>query len=301
MENSLNTELPCIFESSPPRLRWSCCAVSTFHIPQKEIKFLHYHPDMEVGVCAHGSGVLYLAGRKIPYTAGDVQVVLPRQPHYNATDAPDTIWHFISFYPSKLISEHITPDPVFLKDLTRSCKACGVFTAAENPELVRILTATAISAIKQPSSPFDEDLLVLQLLELLARLNTLGEEQFDSPEQINIQTDKIMPALIALSEAMDAGGFVTVPEMANACHFSQSYFRKLFFDTMGISPKSYLMKEQIKLTAQLLLTTSMPISEIQQRAGFSDSSVFFRNFVKLYQISPSAFRKQRREKRESPV
>ena len=278
MEQS--AKLPKMFEPSPPLNRWSFCSESIFHLQSKTMPFLHYHQEMEVGLCVIGSGTLQLEGRSIPFEAGDVQVVLPLQPHYNVSELPNTVWHFISFTPG-----------------TRSCRTSGVFTAAEHPELVRMLTSLALSAVRNPTSAYDEDRLLLQTLDVLVKLGTLDSDQ-PEPDRTDLPTDKIMPGLILLSRAIQAGKSVTIADMAKACHFSQSHFRKLFLEAMGVSPKNYLIQEQLKYAAQLLLTTSAPVSEIQQRAGFSDASVFFRNFVKKYRCSPSAFRKTNQQEYE---
>ena len=295
MEQS--AKLPKVFEPSPPLKRWGFCSESIFHLQSKTMPFLHYHQEMEVGLCVSGSGTLQLEGRSIAFEAGDVQVVLPLQPHYNVSELPNTVWHFISFTPGKLKSPHIKPEPEFLEELTRSCRTSGVFTAAEHPELVRMLTSLALSAVRNPTSAYDEDRLLLQTLDVLVKLGTLDSDQ-PEPDRTDLPTDKIMPGLILLSRAIQAGKSVTIADMAKACHFSQSHFRKLFLEAMGVSPKNYLIQEQLKYAAQLLLTTSAPVSEIQQRAGFLDASVFFRNFVKKYRCSPSAFRKTNQQEYE---
>ncbi len=293
MEHRTNAEIPCIFEISPPRKKWACCSISTYHIPQTELSYLHYHSDMELGLCTHGSGTLYLNGKAIPYSAGDVQIILPRQPHINVTSVPDTIWHFLSFSPTKLKTANLKPDPEFLKKISTDYKINGVFCEREHPETVRLLSELALFAIKQPSSPYDEDLLLMHLLSFLMQTFSAMPAPASAPTEMNLQTDKIMPALVSLFKAQENGKFLTITEMAEACHFSPSYFRKLFFDTMGKTPKAYLLEEQLKFAAQLLLTSQLPISEIQMQAGFSNASVFYRQFVRQFGCSPSAFRKQK--------
>lgn len=282
-----------VFEEAPPLRRWRFCAESIYHLQPGPAPFLHYHREMEVGLCVSGTGMLLLDGKSIPFATGDVQVVLPMQPHYNVSDQPDTVWHFISFTPGRLESTHIHLDPGLLDTLARDCKTSGVFTAAQDPDLVRLLTSLALSAVRNPVSPYDEDRLLLLLLDVLLKLGTLGSD-LPAPSRADLPTDKIMPALILLSDAIRAGRPVSIADMAEACHFSQSHFRKLFLEAMGTSPKDYMIQEQLKFAAQLLRTTAAPIAQIQQRTGFVDGSVFFRNFVRKYNCSPSAFRKASR-------
>ena len=46
----LDEPLPCLFETSPPYVRWPMCRVSTYHLKPRPIEFLHYHVDMEIGL-----------------------------------------------------------------------------------------------------------------------------------------------------------------------------------------------------------------------------------------------------------
>lgn len=294
--NEINDSLPCVFEESPPYLRWMICRTSTFHLPKQPIAFLHYHMEMEIGFCATGEGSLYLGNKIIPYRAGDAQIILPCQTHYNVSSSDNTVWHFVSFLPEALHSNHISPDPAFLRKLTSDCRLSGVFPPDKYPALVQSLASIVDLAVRAPDTPFDEDCLLTELLNLLVLLSRTERDRVDSPAQINQETNKIMPALVAFSKELEKGRCLTIAEMAELCHFSQSYFRKLFTDIMGKHPKKYILKQQLSRASQLLITTDLPISEVQRQTGFSDASVFFRNFTNRYHLSPSAYRKKYGEK-----
>lgn len=137
----LDEPLPCLFETSPPYVRWPMCRVSTYHLKPRPIEFLHYHVDMEIGLCLGGSGLLYLGNRTIPYHAGDVQIILPYQSHYNVAVGQPAEWHFISFLPTSLHSAHLSPDPEFLKSLLDGCRLGGVFPPDRFPALSEAMQA----------------------------------------------------------------------------------------------------------------------------------------------------------------
>ncbi|HBF14708.1 MAG TPA: hypothetical protein DDW30_03305, partial [Clostridiales bacterium] len=154
----------------------------------------------------------------------------------------------------------------------------------------------AITTLSQgsPETPFDEDCLLTELVNLLVLLSRTQDESADTTQVINVETNKLMPALVAFSKGLESGACIGIAEMAELCHFSQSYFRKLFTDLMGENPKKYITREQLYRASLLLSTTNLPVKEIHRRVGFSEPSIFFRSFLRRYKMSPTAYRKMKR-------
>lgn len=286
--NETDPTLPCLFEESPPYKHWRFCRTSCYHLKKRPIAFLHYHLEMEIGYCVSGEGLLYLGDKTIPYRAGDVQILLPLQAHYNVSTTDETVWQFVSFLPNALRSDGVSPDQAFLEHLAAGCRACGIFSPDRFPALAHSVIAVTEFALRPVGSPFDSDLLLVRLLNFLNQL--LCTDREETPEQSVLNTNKILPALIGFSTALENGRCLTVSEMAELCHFSPSYFRKLFTEQMGKHPKQYILSEQLKRARQLLLTTELPVSKIGQLVGFIDASAFFRNFTACYHCSPTACR-----------
>ena len=105
------------------------------------------------------------------------------------------------------------------------------------------------------------------------------------------KSEAILPAIRAASQAVEAGERITVCEMANACFMSESYFRKLFSEVMGESPKKYLLHLQAQKAADLLVTTALSIGEIAERTCAEDFSTFYRRFVRIWGVSPETYRR----------
>lgn len=297
----LDEPLPCLFETSPPYVRWPMCRVSTYHLEPRSIEFLHYHVDMEIGLCLGGSGLLYLGNRTIPYHEGDVQIILPYQSHYNVAIGQPAEWHFISFLPTSLHSAHLSPDPEFLKSLLDGCRLGGVFPPDRFPALSEAMQAITALSQGSPETPFDEDCLLTELVNLMVLLSRTRDGSTDTTQVLNTETNKIMPALVAFSKGLESGNCIGIAEMAEICHFSQPYFRKLFTELMGENPKKYITREQLFRASLLLSTTNLPIKEIHRRVGFSEPSIFFRSFMRRYRMSPTDYRKKKRgDRMEGP-
>lgn len=285
--------LPCRFEQSPPYRNWSFCRVSSFHMKPQPIRMLHYHAEFELGLCVSGEGQLYLGDRVIPYRAGDVQIILPGQPHYNIAAAEGTVWHFLSFLPSELRTAHLTPDREWIGQLQRDCRASGVFPPDRYPLLAAAASFSVNAALRPPTGPFDGDSLAEGLLHLLVLLSRTGDDSGGATHAAGTDIGKILPALTGFSQALDRGVCLTVPQMAALCHFSPSHFRRIFSERMGQHPKKYILSVQLDRAAQLLLSTALPVGEVCRQVGFTDSTVFFRNFVDRYGVSPTSYRKNR--------
>jgi AraC family transcriptional regulator len=77
---------------------------------------------------------------------------------------------------------------------------------------------------------------------------------------------------------------------ANLFNMSQSYFRRLFKQTTGLSPYKYSIDRRLKKAAQMLVNTNLEIAEIADLAGFSSHRNFSRTFHQSFSLSPIQYR-----------
>lgn len=84
----------------------------------------------------------------------------------------------------------------------------------------------------------------------------------------------------------------SVAEMAKKVNVSVSHLNRLFKAGFNQSPTQYLQELRLERAADLLETSFLGIKEIRYCTGFSDKSVFIKNFKKKYGILPHDYRKQ---------
>jgi AraC family transcriptional regulator len=77
---------------------------------------------------------------------------------------------------------------------------------------------------------------------------------------------------------------------ANLFNMSQSYFRRLFKQTTGLSPYKYSIDRRLNKAAQMLVNTNLEIAEIADLAGFSSHRNFSRTFHQSFSLSPIQYR-----------
>lgn len=85
---------------------------------------------------------------------------------------------------------------------------------------------------------------------------------------------------------------VTSTALAKHNHLNNDYFSRLFKNTYGESARSYIVKERIRFSANLLLETDMSVKEIAFTLGYKDENLFCRQFKKIMGGSPGKYRLQ---------
>lgn len=86
---------------------------------------------------------------------------------------------------------------------------------------------------------------------------------------------------------------LSIEEIAQLCHITTAYFRKLFKEYSGISPAQFRIQKKLETAKSLLsLTDNMTISEISDYLGFENVSYFSKLFKKYEKMSPSQYRKE---------
>jgi AraC family transcriptional regulator len=86
-------------------------------------------------------------------------------------------------------------------------------------------------------------------------------------------------------------------ELAQVANFSKFHFHRIFQSITGETPFQLITRLRLEKAASLLVSASPdPITEIAAKSGFSDLSVFSKNFKSYFKVSPSQYRKAKYEK-----
>jgi len=82
---------------------------------------------------------------------------------------------------------------------------------------------------------------------------------------------------------------ISIARLAQECGISQVYLRKLFNQLYGVSPLKYINNRKLELAKELLSSQLYSICDLAALTGYSDESVFSREFKKGTGLSPRAF------------
>ncbi len=84
---------------------------------------------------------------------------------------------------------------------------------------------------------------------------------------------------------------IQIKDITENFFISSSHFYRSFKRATGYTPKQYLMLNRISYAKELLIHSSLSVSEIARRAGFVDESNFIRYFKQKMGITPNKYRK----------
>lgn len=90
---------------------------------------------------------------------------------------------------------------------------------------------------------------------------------------------------------------ITLQMIGDALGASPYYLSHVFKDMTGYSPMQYATRRRIGEAQSLLIYTSMPVTYIAARVGYSNQSHFNSLFSKYVGMSPTQFRKEYAKKR----
>lgn len=128
-----------------------------------------------------------------------------------------------------------------------------------------------------------------------AALDQLGAYFFraasKAPEQATVEEPRVLRAVARILN--DYGEELSVEALAAELAMSPRHFERCFKQTLGQTPKRFLIDVRIGAAREMLERSSLSVTEIALRVGFKNPSHFSDTFQRLVGQAPSAFRHAR--------
>jgi len=87
---------------------------------------------------------------------------------------------------------------------------------------------------------------------------------------------------------------MTLEELAVVGNFSKFHFNRIFHSIVGETPFQFILRLRLEKAASLIIANkNESITEIAFKCGFSDISIFSRNFKNYFNIPASQYRKEK--------
>lgn len=167
------------------------------------------------------------------------------------------------------------------------------FPESDIPDEVRSVLETMIKECKLNDSFFyaiqrahAAALLVSLLRTLIKPRNAIGDEGEISEKSVALIYESVK--YINDNYASE----ITPAECAASIHLSYSYFAKLFRAVMGKTFKEYLTGVRLAKAHNILISTSLPITDVAVACGYSNLSYFISEYRKTYGKTPRDARKE---------
>ena len=83
---------------------------------------------------------------------------------------------------------------------------------------------------------------------------------------------------------------LTLAELASQAALSEYHFARMFRQSVGLAPHQYVMQRRIDRARQLVRNSTLPLTEVALRCGFSSASHFSNRFKAATGATPSQLR-----------
>ena len=110
-----------------------------------------------------------------------------------------------------------------------------------------------------------------------------------------LSLDKYSPPIQRVMEYINLhlGDHISNDDLAANASMSISHLSKVFKKETGGTMTEYIALTRCKKAAGLLKKTDLPVQEISSYVGYSDNNYFVKVFKKIYDLTPSEYRKTR--------
>ncbi len=119
------------------------------------------------------------------------------------------------------------------------------------------------------------------LYKILSLLKRQEDSIIENPHYIKIKTG------VDYLNTNFCDNEINFEYVASLCNMSYSYFRRLFNESMKVSPSKYVINKKIEYAKELLLSKHYNVSEVSDIVGFRDVYYFSHAFKNITGVSPS--------------
>ena len=238
--------------------------------PEQAITRLRTVADYELELFTQDGGISHINGQSYPIKKGALLIAQPG-------DKRQSTLHFSALF------VHFGTTDKAIQELIRSISGFhpGMNFAKLEPMFTDICETTL---------HFEPDSDILAAAKLISFLCTIKKDCVMNPN-----TAVVTARRSAISDAIEFMKQyymepLTVDNIAGHCCLSSSYFYKLFLDTVHTTPNNYLLTLRLSAAKSLLVTTTMPISDIAARCGFNSQAYFSDCFKRQMGMGPRQFR-----------
>lgn len=262
------------------------CLVVQYNQPDRcPIESIHHHDGVEVGFCESGSGVFFVDGENLPFSAPCVTVLYPGQLHKAySTGTELSRWVFVTFRPEAVIHrDTLTASQMSFQN------AAPEYALSGDPGLT-ILGAEIWRECAADQANRDDCLRGL-LAAILIRHARLPRRQSEVWKNRMSALERLQPVLQYIDRHYAEE--LTIEQLAAHCFVHAATLREWFHAGVGVTPLRYVHRVRISVACSLLRGTGCPIAEVAQEVGYRSISGFNRHFLDVCGQSPSAYRQHR--------
>ena len=225
----------------------------------------HTHNCYELVYFHKGKGTLFIRGNSYQIQPGLIYIVYPNAPHSEIHTADGNV-SFLGFdcpnFPQSQLKE-------------------GTYNILKHQAIGNLMDSIIREATEQKEH-FSE-LISHMLAEIILLLGRYTSTTDQSTKSLDYISAYIMEYY---NQAIDFN------QLARLSGYSLDYFRHLFTQEIGMSPKQFQINMRLEKAVELLASSQKSCTEIASFCGFSTSAQFSKMFFEKYGIAPNQFRRR---------
>lgn len=253
---------------------------------------LHYHDFLELGYCVSGSGLFYIDGEAIPFSAPCFSIIYGGQIHIAQSVSKErSLWHFsyvnlkslftdtnlIAVEGVKAMSSHLYEFPALLRQ-------------QDDPFLYDLVVGILNEAAEMKEGYLTAIRgLMVALLTRHSRYMVPAACIRKNQEQV---LERLGSTLVYINQHYMHD--ISIDDLIQASGLSKSTLQRDMIAFTGMAPMQYIHHLRMK-RATILLMKKLPITDVAFNVGYNVLSSFNRHFHQTFGISPTQWRKQHGE------
>ena len=250
---------------------------------------LHFHNVYEIGYCYHGKGEALIDDRS--YFYGDnCYTFVPANITHTTISEPGNIckWEWLFIDLEGFIRDAARLDDMSKEEIIRIISRRGTMKSRKNHPVMANIVLNLIRESRAKERLYKASIQAY-LSALVIELLRLDEERQYSERAGRVSR--------YIQSAIDYVHFhyteeIKVSKMALVCGLSESHFRRIFDESVGMTPMDYINIVRIEKACSLLSGTEQSVKEICFAVGYDTPSTFNRNFMKVTGKTPSQWKKE---------
>ncbi len=250
----------------------------------------HWHQEFELFLLLEGECCFLCGSRSFMAGTGDIILVQPNEIHAVCPcQDKRAVFDILVFHPRILtggVEDRMYID--FFAALISCQKRIHAPITALHPGYPELrASAENVFRSAREDSAYHDVLIRSELLRMFVRLLDSGAIE-ESPSVSPEENTVLAPVLDYIRRHF--ADEITIRQLAQITHFSESYFMNYFRRHMGMSAMKYVDQIRMEHVCQRLRSTKDSILQIATQCGFGNITNFNRHFLKGVGMTPSAYR-----------
>ncbi len=242
----------------------------------------HTHNMYELLYFISGDATQIIEDRRHKLKSGELVLIPPQKYHFVKIDSPSDYERYDILFDDKVLN---------IEGLSRFAEGADVINLNGVPMARDILEKTDFYYQKLETDDFVK--VMTCLLNELFYVLRLSSHKLET-ESFVVTTPTLSKAICYINDNLAT--LSGVEEVAKACFVSKSYLFRLFKRELHQSPKKYITDKRLLMAQSKIVEGEKPMAAYTA-CGFSDYTVFYRNYIDFFGYRPSETREKVKKRR----